>query len=229
MIQEFLKQYKNASNLDNHHYDQYFHQNIKRADFLLFDRQVICEVKEIRNINVKKQVEKAASKDSLGVPNFKKYIHNSIKIALSSANKQIKASKKALRCPNSLGLIVIENRIKSHLSIVSLLDASQSKLFDGLENTDGVLCIDIVNEYFHQNGCRIMASQLLGRFKEKSDEVRIDKLEGLIRPLMEDFCRYSGHPIIKDLKLENEQESWKVNENNNYTSHSATLHLQRRI
>ena len=123
-MRDFLESYDRAVNLDDQFYNEYFPESVSRSDFLLFERQVICEFKEIQNIQVASQVRKLSQKFDISEQNVKRSLYNSIEKALSKANKQINATKAALYLPDALGLIILENQIASDLSVLSLIDAA---------------------------------------------------------------------------------------------------------
>lgn len=58
MMREFLEGYNKAINLDDKSYDEYFPPGMGRSDFLLFDRQIICEFKVVQNIQIPNKIEK---------------------------------------------------------------------------------------------------------------------------------------------------------------------------
>ena len=62
MMLEFLRTYRNAVSLDEPKYESRFPETKKRADFLLFENRVICEVKDVCAIDVPSQVERVWKK-----------------------------------------------------------------------------------------------------------------------------------------------------------------------
>ncbi|MBD1846673.1 hypothetical protein H6F89_25275 [Cyanobacteria bacterium FACHB-63] len=163
MMREFLQQYENARDLDSKQYDCHFDQGVDRADFLLFENQIVCEIKEIQNIKVQYQVEKLARRGNISDQNFKRDFYNSINKALSKANRQIEQSRSTLNHPNALGLVILGNLIQDELSVLSLIDASNRKMLSGLDCVDGVFCVDFVNTFSNSEGKPERPAQLLLR------------------------------------------------------------------
>src|SRR5262245_45247545 len=58
MMLEFLRTYRKAVFLDKPKYESRFPETKKRADFLLFENRVICEVKDVCVIDVPSQAER---------------------------------------------------------------------------------------------------------------------------------------------------------------------------
>lgn len=221
MIREFLEQYEDANDLDSKRYDCYFTQGVDRADFLLCENKVICEVKEVQNIKIQHQIEKLARKGSISEQNFKRDFYNSINKALSKANKQIEESKDALNCSNALGLVVLENLIQSDLSVLSLIDAANRKMSSGLQHIDGVFCIDMVNTFSNSEGKPVRPAQLMLRDTERSA-----KLSKLLQPLIRDFCEYSGSPFYDGFTIETGEQVWQTDQNGRYYTYEAKFDWQ---
>jgi hypothetical protein len=221
MMREFLERYEKAMDLDSKEFNSYFYQGIDRADFLLFDSQIVCEVKEIQNIKIQHQVEKLALKIGISEQNFKRDFYNSINNALSKANNQIKESKEALNYPDVVGLVILENRIQSDLSVLSLIDASNRKMLGGLEHIDGVLCLDLVNTFSDSDGKAVRLSQLVIRATEKSV-----KLNELLQKLMNDFCDHSDIPFKHGFVIKEGEQIWQTNQNGKYLAYKAKCDLR---
>ena len=66
MFRQFLEQSSIAMNLDRGEFDRLFGQGIPRADFLLFDRSVVCEVKEVENLDVETTGKEVGEKGNHG-------------------------------------------------------------------------------------------------------------------------------------------------------------------
>lgn len=224
MMRKFLERYGRSVDLDRKQYNSYFSQGVARADFLLFDGQVICEVKEIQNVKVQHQVEKLASKSRLSEQNFKRDFYNSINQALTKANKQIEQSKEALSYPDALGLVVLENLIQSDLSVLSLIDASNRKMLDGLKHVDGVLCLDMVNTFSDPDSKLVRLSQLVMR-----DSQRSTKLGELLQQLMSDFCDDLDIPFYKEFSIRAGEQVWQTNKDGKYQAYKAKFDLQTPI
>lgn len=220
MMQKFLKGYEKASNLDDKKYGNHFPSGVKRADFLLFDSQVVCEVKRTLNIKVQHQVEKQFSKGDLSGQNFKRDFYSRVNHDLSEANKQIRDSKKALNCPDAIGLVVLENLIKYDLSVLSLIDASQRKMLGGLEHVDGVLCLDMVNTFLGSDGKLCRPSQLVLRGDEKSA-----RLSELVQQLMGDFCEHLGMPFDNEFYIKSIEQVWRTKQGE-YRGYEAKFDLR---
>jgi hypothetical protein len=218
-MQDFLRTYKNAINLDDHSYDDYFPKGCSRSDFLLFDSQIICEFKEIRNIQISSQIEKISQKLNISEQDSKRNLYNSIERSLSKANKQIYATQKALDLHNSLGLVIIENKIPSDLSIISLMDAANRKMMNpgGLENIDCILCLDFINTFSQPDGTLVRPAQLVLR-----DSKRAMRLSNLVSRIMEDFCHESDTPFSEGWDVEKCDQEWLV-ENGKYKIYSAKI------
>lgn len=221
MIREFLEKYERAINLDSRQYNTHFPQGVERSDFLLFDGQIICEVKEIQNIKVQHQVEKLARKGNLSEQNFKRDFYNSINKALSKANRQIEESKNALNRSDTLGLVILENLIQSDLSVLSLIDAANRKMLGGLEHVDGVLCLDMVNTFSGSEGKRVRPTQLVMRDTERS--ARLGKL---LQQLMSDFCAHSDTPLYNGFTIGAGEQVWQTNQDGKYQAYKAKFDQQ---
>lgn len=222
MMQEFLERYGKAINLNGEQYDGHFPEGVKRADFLLFDGQVICEAKKIQNIKVQHQVEKIASRGNLSKQNFKRDFYNPINNHLKTANKQIKESKKALNYPDALGLVVLENLIETDLSVLSLIDASIRKMRGGLEHVDGVLCLDRVNVFSGPDGEPFSLMQLVGR---DPDSERSARLSELMQQLESDFCEHLGTPFYNNFTIKTIEQVWQTKQGK-YWAYKAKFDLQ---
>lgn len=218
MIQDFLETYSQASNLDEKQYDCYFPQGVKRADFILFDEQVICEVKKCQSIEIQNKVEKLSGKDNLSEQSLKRDLFNSINIALSEANKQIESSRKSLNHPDALGLVILENLMPRDLSVLSLVGVANRKMLRGLINVDCVLCIDFTNTFSNAEGNPIKFAQTLARDNERSK-----KLCELLNQLMSDLCQQSGTPFLDGFDIESGSETWSVNQHGKYRTYKARV------
>ena len=220
MMKEFLERYEKAMNLDNQEYNSYFIECKDRADFLLFDSQIVCEIKEFSSIEIKEKVEKLALKVPISDQNFKRDFYNSINKVLRDANNQIKDSKEVLNYPDALGLVILENLIQSDLSVLSLIDASNRKMLGGLEHIDGVLCLDIVNNFSDSDDKPVRLSQLVIRDTEKSI-----KLSELLQKLMNDFCDHSDIPFKDGFVIKEGEQIWQTNQNGKDLAYKAKCDL----
>ncbi|WP_163702405.1 hypothetical protein [Adonisia turfae] len=220
MMELFLKEvYEQAYDLDDQEYDSYFPPECDRADFLLFGNQVICESKKIEKIKVGHQVEKLSCKGRLSGKVFERDFYNSIRQALRKANKQIGESKKALNIPNALGLVILENLIQDDLSILSLINAAETKMLEGLVNVDCVLCLDFANTFSSQeDGHLVRPAQILVR-----DTDRSKKLCELVEQLMRTFCEKSGMPFLDSFNIEQGSQTWATDIQSKYKKYKARI------
>jgi hypothetical protein len=221
MMRLFLAQYGSASDLDDKKYDGYFPSENDRADLLMFDDQVICEIKEFRNIKVKHQAEKLYRKGEMSAQDFKRDFYNTINNALSKANKQIEESKNALGKGEALGLVILENMIQSDLSVLALIDAANRKMLTGLKSVDCVLCVDMVNTFSNSEGKMFRPVQILMRDTERSR-----RLSELVEGLMNDFCNRSDMPIYSGFEIGKGDQTWHINESGEYYKYEAKFDWQ---
>lgn len=221
MMREFLEKYEQAINLDDKHYNCYFPPKVERSDFLLFDNQVICEVKETQSIKIQHQVEKLLRKENLSEQNLKRDFYNSINKALSKANEQIKQTKDVLSFPDALGLVILENWIQDDLSVLSLMDAADRKMLGGLVNIDCILCLDMVNTFSDSEGKPIRPAQTVAR-----DTDRATKLCKLLNQLIIDFCDQSGTPLFDGFNVEKGEQVWFTDKDGKYKTYKAKLDFQ---
>jgi len=217
-MREFLETYIQAINLDDKQYNFYFPDGVGRSDFLLFDKQVVCEVKEIQTIRVQSKIEKLARRKDLSEQDFKRDLYNSIEKAFSKANKQIQDTKQVLNLPNAFGLIIIENAIPEDLSFLSLMDASDRKMNGGLVNTDCVLCLDFVNTFSNSEGKQFRPAQVVSRDTEQAK-----KLSKFLSQLIVDFCNQSETPLLTDWAVERGSQDWFIDASGKYKSYSAKV------
>ena len=221
MILEFLNHYPRAISLDNARFDPLFPQFAKRSDFLLFDESTICEYKEIKNFRVSDRIEHMVRKPQMGDDNFKRDFYNTINLAFSFANKQIRESKEILNSPDALGLIIVENQIPKDLSVLALIDAADRKMLNGLESVDCVLCADFVNTFVDKSGAPVRLVQTITRDSERSS-----RLCELIEELVSDFCAINGIPIYKGSNITKADQSWVIGPDGRYTKFIGTFQIQ---
>jgi hypothetical protein len=218
MMREFLEVYRQAINLDEKQYDCYLSKGVDRADFLLFDKQVICEVKEIQSIKIPSKVEKLSRKENLSEQNLKRDLYNSINNALSKANGQIEATKNVLNYLDALGLVILENSILKDLSVLSLIDAANRKMIGGLINVDCVLCLDFVNTFSDSESKPVTYAQVVARDTENARKL-CDLLDRLIR----DFCSQSDTPLLEGFHMEKGDQVWLTDKHGKYRTYEAQL------
>lgn len=220
MMREFLETYNQAINLDDKSFDKYFPPKRGRSDFLLFDSQVICEFKEVQNIQIPNKIEKLSQKENLSEQGLKRDLYNSIEKALSKANKQIQDTKIALNLPDALGLIVLENTIANDLSVLSLIDAVNRKMIvpGGLIHTDCVLCLDFVNTFSESDSKPVRPAQTVSR-----DTVSAEKLSNFLSQLMREFCECLETPLFEDWVIEKGDQDWSTDASGEYKSYAAKV------
>lgn len=220
MLQEFLRQYPNAVDLDDSRFDTHFPKGVQRSDFLLFDRLTICEFKEIRNIDIRKRVEYLVGKHEGKCQGFKRDLYNSINLTLSKSNKQICDTKMALGLPGALGLVILENMIPSDLSVVTLIDAANRKMLNGLDSVDAVLCADFVNIYSDAGGNPSRPIQIVTR-----KTVQSKLLYHLVGRLIQDFCSINNTPITIGASIEKADQKWVVTNDGKYQKFVSTCEM----
>lgn len=224
MMREFLEHYSQAIDLDGKQYDQYFPPKVKRSDFLLFDRRVICEFKEFQSIDIKRKVEKISRKDNFSESDSKDNLYKRIERSLSDANKQISDTKNVLCFREALGLVILENLIENDISTLSLIDAANRKMLKGLVHIDCVLCLDLVNTFSNSEGELIRCVQTVSRDTEKAN-----RLYGLLDQLMADFCAQSDTPLLKEFEIEKGEQVWLTDEDGNYKTYKAKLDFKSSV
>jgi hypothetical protein len=203
VIRAFLNKWDRATSIDLKKFDALFPEGLKRADFLLFEDEVICESKEILAIDVEKQVAKLAPKRRLPRDMFNRYFCNSIISALQKANEQIADTRIALACGEALGLVVLENCIPAKLSALTLLSAADQSMLQGLPAIDGILCLDLTNFFQGAEGDKIRLCQLLLRPTERSES-----LSKRVSVLMQEFCFANGIPLKDGFTVERADQLW---------------------
>lgn len=211
MMLSFLEQYLKAVDLDEECFNYSFPQGFQRSDFLLFDEICICEFKSLCNFDIRKKIENVTRKEYTTENNLKRNIYNTIEKKLSKANKQIRETKKLLKKPEALGLIIIENHIPKDISVLSLLDAANRKMENGLDSTDGILCLDFINTIVNNDGSHSHLAQLA--LPEKKETKKTKKLYGLVEILMTDFCMFKETPIYSGHEGGEIEQHWSINSN----------------
>ena len=220
MMLDFLKTYVRAVSLDDARFDRFFASGVKRSDFLLFEESVVCEFKEIENFNVGNRVEHLVKKNKGAQTNLKRDLYNTISNALSTANQQIRETKNSLGSDEALGLVILENLIPIDLSVLCLIDAADRKMAQGLDSTDGVLCLDFVNTFIGTDGSYIRFAQIVVRNVERSE-----KLYALVGEMLDDFGGSHNTPIHEDFHISKADQIWKTNKTGQYQDYSATLNI----
>jgi hypothetical protein len=221
VIGSFLKTYGLAQDLDHSDFDRYFPPSLRRADFLLYSREVVCELKEFQDLNVPARVERLQAKRPLTQPAFKRAMYNTISIALRDAGRQIRDTKQALSLTEALGLVILDNSIPKDLSFMTLLDAAERKMLTGLSDVDAVLCIDDVNAFLDPEGKPIKATQTVCR-----PTIRAQRLSELVLQLMTDYCAHQGSPFFPDRTLVRGDQYWIVDAHGRYQRYHAKFEFQ---
>jgi hypothetical protein len=57
MFSEFLNAHSSAQSLDKNEFKRLFVANQKKADYLLFNREVVCEIKRVEQIHIANKIE----------------------------------------------------------------------------------------------------------------------------------------------------------------------------
>jgi hypothetical protein len=153
--------------------------------------------------------------------NFKRDFYNTINLAFSFANKQIRETKGILNSPDALGLIIVENQIPKDMSVLALIDAADRKMLNGLESVDCVLCVDFVNTFVDKSGSPVRLAQTLTRDSERSA-----RLCELIGGLVSDFCATNGIPIYQGFNITKADQSWVTGPDRRYTKFVGTFQTQ---
>ncbi len=226
-ILNFLKSYNQAIDLDEERFNTYFPRGKRRGDFLLFNKQVVCEVKTIQDIEVKGKVEKAfkngeqqgeSNRFSLKRPSFKR-----VGRILNDANEQARDTKEALSLPDALGLLIIENTIPRDITILALIGEieKKAKLTNNLAHIDCILLIDLENIFCDEdkNPHTIYQSVI----KESEAE---PKVIFFIDQLMEDMTKQAGIPLFKGYHLTGGHQEWIVSVDGKYVSHNAKAEFE---
>jgi hypothetical protein len=219
MMLDFLKTYHKAIDLDRDIYNCYFPTGVNRSDFLLFEKQIVCEHKELQKMKVENKVEKISQKGFLSERDLKSALYKRVSEDLSKANKQIKDTKQVFELHDALGLVILENSIPNNFSVLSIIDSADHKLLKGLRNIDCVLCLDFVNTFSDSNSEQpIRLAQVVSRDTERSK-----RLCSILDGLMEDFCSQLGFPLTKGVELQEGQQLWSTNLQGNYDKYQAKI------
>src|SRR6266498_3613280 len=218
MMPEFLRECSFAVSLDRKDYDRFFQSCTSRADFLLFDKATVCEVKEIRSLDIEKQVKNLAGRGRMPSDVFNRYFCNSIIKALRKANDQITGTKQALSCAGALGLIVLENCIPEKMSALTLASVANQTMNAELSAINGILYLDFVNYFESQDGDKVRPCQLLLRPTEEALT--------LSRPcevIVEQFCKHHGIPFRRGFNLDSADQLWRADPAGTYQKYTASV------
>lgn len=222
MMLDFLKTYHKAIDLDRDIYNCYFPPGVNRSDFLLFEKQIVCEHKELQKMKVENKVEKISQKGFLSERDLKSALYKRVSEDLSKANKQIEDTKRVFELHDALGLVILENSIPNDFSVLSIIDSADYKLLKGLRNVDCILCLDFVNTFSDPNGEQLIRlAQVISRDTESSK-----RLCSILDRLMEDFCSQLGFPLTKGVELQEGHQLWSTNPQGKYNNYQAKIDLK---
>jgi hypothetical protein len=220
MLLDFLNGYSKAVSLDGERFKNTFPDGSQKSDFLLFEETTVCEFKDLVNFDVQNRVENVAKKRDRSEQDLKRDLYNTIENALSKANKQIKETKEALQLPMALGLVIIENHIPNDMSVLALMDAADRKMMNGVDNVDGVLCLDFINTFRRPDGTPIQLMQIVIRDTKRSKD-----LSDLVGRLMEDFSVTRNSPLRWNHSISKADQMWTLKPDGQYGKFSASLNI----
>ena len=220
MMRQFLDRWSLATSLDRKECDAAFPPGTDRADYFLFDRQVICELKEFQAIDVEKQVQKLSKKGPLPTKVFNQYFCNSVINAIEKANNQIADTAKALNCPGAAGLLVLENCIPEKMSGRTLFSAADQVL-ERMQNVNCALILDLVNYFEGPKGDKMRFCQLLCNRHERSA-----RLGELVPVMMRDFSEQMSIPVKEGYLFESAEQVWQGDPNGVFHKYKASLRFR---
>lgn len=215
---DFLTQYAKAVSLDGARFKDLFPNGKDKSDFLLFEESTVCEFKEVQSIDVGKRVEHVARKIVGAEGKLKRDLYNTISMALSKANQQIKDTRAILAMPDALGLIIIENQIPKDLSVLVLMDAADRKMEGGLDCVDGILCLDFKNTFVDESGSPIQPAQIVVR-----DTDRSERLSHLVGEMLMDYGRSKNTTVVGGFQISKADQKWVTDADGKYIGYGATL------
>lgn len=219
-MRQFLDHWSLATSLDRKEFDAAFPPGTNRADYLLFDRQVICEMKEFQTIDVEKQVQKLSKKGPLPTKVFNQYFCNSVILAIEKANNQIADTTGALNCPDAAGLIVLENCIPEKMSGLTLFSAAD-QVMEKMSNLDCALILDLVNYFEGPKGDKMRFCQLLCNRHERSA-----RLGELMPVIMRNFSEQMSVPVKEGYVLESAEQVWQGDSSGVFHKYKASLRFR---
>jgi hypothetical protein len=211
-IQEFLTEYKDAESLDSPEFSQFFPSGVDKADFLLLNGAAVCEVKQIENVDFPARAQKLIGKKP---ENFKRDVYSTINVALSKANDQIEATKKALKVSNAVGIVVLDNHVLENSSVIAAIDAANRKMIGGLASVDAVLCLDMVNTFTRLAGDSLSISQCLVR-----DTSASLKAAEICEKVMNEYCLMIGRPK-RHVVISNARQEWLFDKDKRFIRYDA--------
>jgi hypothetical protein len=211
-FQEFLLKYQNAECLDLPKFSNAFPQGVERADFLLFDGAAICEVKQIETVNFPVRIQKLIGKEP---ENFKRDAYRAINQVLSKANDQIEETKRALRFPNAVGIVVLDHQIPKNSSILSVIDAADRKMKGGLATVHAALCLDVLNVFKDQSGRPVRICQCLHR-----DTIESKKAAEICQKVFDSYLATIRSPKT-DVSIADAYHRWVFDKDSQFVRYEA--------
>jgi hypothetical protein len=221
MMLEFLRTYRNAVSLDDPKYASCFPPNKQKADFLLFENLVICEVKDICTIDMPAQVERVKKKPDLSSYDVARDVSRSIIAYLHDAARQIHDTSEVLDLPDALGLAIMENHISETMSSAVLFAVADSEMRRAIPAIDGVLCLDLVNAFTRCDGDSIRLAQLVCRPGKRSE--KLSRFVG--DRLMVDFFKHTNIPLRSGHTVEKLEQVWVTDQYGKFQNYKAKVDL----
>jgi hypothetical protein len=219
MMLDFLRTYRDAVSLDDPKYASCFPQEKQKADFLLFQNLVICEVKDICTIDMPTQVERVRKKRNSH--DVGRDVSRSIIAYLHDAARQIQDTREVLDLPQAVGLMIMENHIPETLSSAVLIAAADPEMQKTIRAIDGVLCLDFVNAFTSSCGDSIRLAQLVCRPGDRSE--KLCRLVG--ERLMVDFSKHTNIPLRAEYPIEKLEQTWVTNQKGKFQKYTAKVDL----
>lgn len=203
--------------LDDPQFKTKFAEKEKRADFLLFEGKIVCEVKTVEAINVPARIEGLRNLDNQR--NFEQKFFRTMRNNCSDANKQIEQTKEKLALNGAFGLLILENTIPDNYSSLSLITATSKKMCSGWASVDATLCIDLVNTIADPSGNMMKHAAIVHReavFTQKPLHLMLDQI-------MHDFAKVYGAPVLGGYDIEKANQSWLTDQHGKYAGYKATI------
>jgi len=95
----------------------------------------------------------------------------------------------------------------------------------GLDNTDGILCLDFINTVVDPEGSHHHLTQLV--LSEKEETERTKKLNNLVKILMTDFSEAKGSPIYLGCDTLELGQHWSVGVDGQYQEYNGKVNIKR--
>lgn len=214
---DFLQSYKHAVCLDDPQFKAKFVKKERRADFLLFDGKIICEVKTVVNIDVPAKIESLRNLDNQS--EFEQKFFRPVRSSCRNANKQIKQTKDALAFHTAFGLLVLENTIPNNYSSLPLIATALNKMSYELPSIDAVLCIDLINAIEDQFGNMAKHAAIVHR--EAIDAQQ--PFHSMLDQIMQDFEKAYGGPVVGGYDVKRADQKWLTDQHGKYVGYKATI------